>query len=67
MTQKIWRGNKPQKRAQTDDAQQERLALFAGQHTNERANDRRHVKALLGARQYRKQRKALAKAAREMA
>ena len=39
--------------------------FFLGQHTNERANDRRAVKVLIGARQYRKQRKALAKAARE--
>jgi hypothetical protein len=34
------------------------------QHTNERANARRAVKAEVGARQYRKQRKALAAAAR---
>jgi hypothetical protein len=37
------------------------------QHTNERANARRSVKAGIGARQYRKQRKALAIAAREAA
>lgn len=34
------------------------------QHTNERANARRSVKADIGARQYRKQRKALSAAAR---
>jgi hypothetical protein len=34
------------------------------QHTNERANARRSVKADIGARQYSKQRKALAHAAR---
>lgn len=40
---------------------------FAGQHTNPRANARRAVKADIGARQYRKQRKALSLAAREQA
>ncbi len=35
-----------------------------GQHTNEAGNARRSVKAAIGARQYRKQRKALAAAAR---
>lgn len=37
---------------------------WLGQHTNEAANARRAVKAQIGARQYRKQRKALAAAAR---
>ena len=37
------------------------------QHTNERANARRAVKAEVGARQYRKARKALAQAARDAA
>lgn len=39
---------------------------FLGQHTNPAANARRAVKATIGARQYRKQRKALALAARQM-
>lgn len=37
---------------------------WLGLHTNEAANARRAVKAAIGARQYRKQRKALAAAAR---
>lgn len=37
---------------------------WLGQHTNAAANARRAVKAEIGARQYRKQRKALAAAAR---
>jgi hypothetical protein len=40
---------------------------FAGTHTNPQANARRAVKESIGARQYRKQRKALALAAREQA
>lgn len=38
---------------------------FSGQHTNPKANARRAVKAEIGARQYRKQRKAVALLARE--
>lgn len=37
-----------------------------GQRTNALANERRAVKRLIGARQYRKQRKALALAARSI-
>lgn len=37
---------------------------WLGQHTNEKANIRRAVKAQIGARQYRKARKAAAAAAR---
>lgn len=40
---------------------------FLGQRTNPAANERRHAKRLIGARQYRMQRKALARAAREIA
>lgn len=40
---------------------------WAGPHTNPAANARRAVKTEIGARQYRKQRKALAAAAREAA
>lgn len=40
---------------------------FAGQHTNPAKNAQRDAKAVMGARQYRKQRKALAMAAREAA
>lgn len=43
-----------------------RTAWFLGQRTNPQANERRQVKRLIGARQYRMQRKALARAAREM-
>lgn len=48
-------------------AQKPPVGEFAGQHTNPRANARRAVKADIGARQYRKQRKALSLAAREQA
>ena len=40
---------------------------FAGTHTNPQANARRAVKEAIGARQYRKQRKALAAHARATA
>ena len=40
---------------------------FAGTHTNPKANARRAVKDEIGARQYRKQRKALAAQARATA
>jgi len=43
------------------------VGRFAGQHTNPHANARQAVKADIGARQYRKQRKALSFAAREQA
>ena len=39
---------------------------WLGQHTNNAANARRKAKAEIGARHYRKQRKALAQAAREL-
>jgi len=39
------------------------LRFWLGQHTNDRKNARRAVKAAIGARQYRKQRQALARAA----
>jgi|JI9StandDraft_1071089.scaffolds.fasta_scaffold61701_2 hypothetical protein len=41
--------------------------FFLGHHMNKAANARRAVKAVIGARQYRKQRKALALATREAA
>jgi hypothetical protein len=40
---------------------------FLGQRVNAATNARRSVKAEIGARQYRKQRKALASSAREVA
>lgn len=48
----------------TTTTQSDPRGYWHGQHTNEKANTRRAVKATIGARQYRKQRKALAAAAR---
>lgn len=59
MTQKIWTGRRQQK-ANTPRG-------GVPQHTDPDANARRFTKAVMGARQYRKARKELARAARETA
>lgn len=58
MTQKIWRGDRQPKVLNPLDGRL-KPARFLGQHTNEDANHRRAAKRRIGARQFRKIKRAM--------